>query len=149
MAENRVLAEAADLAEDLRHAVHMFVRAVRDETGTPRTVRSDTLELLEREGALNVARLAELRNVKHQSMRLVTAQLDAEGLVERQANGADRRSQLFVITPAGLDWLKEARGRRAESIRRRIESRLSPRDLEDLRRAAGLLRRLAERESAD
>lgn len=141
--------DIADLAEELRSAVSAFVRTVRHETGTPRTAKSDTLELLEREGALNVAMLAQFRNVKHQSMRLVTAQLEAEGLIQRGAATTDLRSQPLAITQAGRDWLANARLERAAHISEMIQSRLSAREYADLRRAARLLQRLAGADRPD
>ncbi len=76
--------DVADLAEDLRSAVSAFVRTVRYDTDTPRSAGSDTLELLDRAGPANIAALAQVRNVKHQSMRLVTAQLEEKGLIDHR-----------------------------------------------------------------
>lgn len=132
-----------DVAEELRQAVSVFVRTIRNETGTPRTAKSDTLELLERDGALNVARLAQLRNVKHQSMRLVIAQLEADQLVRRNSDGADGRSQLVTITGAGRRWLQRSRKVRTQRIAEMIESRLLTEDRDAVRAAACLLTRLA------
>jgi DNA-binding MarR family transcriptional regulator len=131
------------LAEELRDAVSTFVRTVRAETATVRTAKSDTLEMLEANGAANVAMLAQKRNVKHQSMRLVTGQLEADGLIRREVDPADRRSQLFVLTDTGRDWLARSRELRSSRIAAMIRTRLSAGERQELRTAARLLLRLA------
>ena len=131
------------LAEDLRHSVSRFVRAIRQSTGTVRTAQSETLDLLDRLGPSNVAALAEARGVTHQTMRLVVAQLEASGLAQQEPDPEDRRSRLASLTPAGRDALRRDRDIRAAAIERLIESRLSPAECNDLRRALPLLDRLA------
>lgn len=92
-----------DLAEKLRYTVGKFVRAIRLKADTPTTSQSETLALLDRNGPLSVAELAGLRNVRHQSMRLVISQLEGNVLVGRLPNPADGRSQLLSITAKGQD----------------------------------------------
>ncbi|WP_207460387.1 hypothetical protein [Azospirillum sp. SYSU D00513] len=48
--------DAAMLAEELRRAIGTFVRTVRDDADGPKTAQSETLGLLERCGAMNIAR---------------------------------------------------------------------------------------------
>lgn len=136
--------DVAGLAEDLRSAVSAFVRTVRYDTDTPRSAGSDTLELLDRAGPANIAALAQIRNVKHQSMRLVTAQLEEEGLVERTADPQDGRSVLFAVTPRGRARLQEARAARAARIAELIAARLSPAERAELGAAIRLIERLAD-----
>jgi DNA-binding MarR family transcriptional regulator len=133
----------ADLAEELRSAVSAFVGAVRYDTHTPRSAGSDTLELLDRAGPANIAALAQIRNVKHQSMRLVTAQLEEEGLIERMPDPQDGRSVLFAVTARGRDRLDAARAARAAHIADVIAARLTPDECAELRRAIRLIERLA------
>jgi len=136
--------DVADLAEHLRSAVSAFVRTVRYDTDTPRSAGADTLELLDRAGPANVAALAQIRNVKHQSMRLVTAQLEEEGLVERTPDPQDGRSVLFAVTARGREWLREARAARAGHIAGLIAARLSPAERAELGAAIRLIERLAD-----
>jgi hypothetical protein len=93
--------DATRLAEALRQSVSAFVRAVRQRTGTEKSAQSETLDLLESFGPMNVAALAGRRGVTHQTMRLVVAGLEADGLVQQLANTADRRSRLVSITSEG------------------------------------------------
>lgn len=134
--------DAAALGEDLRRAIANFARVVRRETGTPASAQSETLALLEQTGHVNVTALAERRQVAHQTMRTVVAQLAASGLVVRSPDPADGRSQLVSLSPAGWAALAQERALRASRIDGLIASRLSPQDRTTLRAAIVLLDRM-------
>ena len=136
--------DVVDLAEDLRSAVSAFVRSVRYDTDTPRSAGSDTLELLDRGGPANIAALAQVRNVKHQSMRLVTAQLEEDGFIERMPDTQDGRSVLFAVTEQGRDRLCALRTARAAHIADLIAERLTPGERAELHAAVRLIERLAD-----
>lgn len=104
------------LAERVRQSIGDFVRATRAQADTPSTARSETLGLLDREGAMSTAALAERRSVKHQSMRLVVTQLHEDGLVEKTADTSDRRTQVITLTARGRAALHADRRTRAEWI---------------------------------
>ena len=75
--------------------VGQFVRAVRARAGTPSDAQGETLAFLERAGPVSIAALADGRGVKHQSMRLVTARLEAERRREdAERESADAETQL-------------------------------------------------------
>ncbi|WP_085082862.1 MarR family winged helix-turn-helix transcriptional regulator [Azospirillum oryzae] len=135
-------ATALALAEWLRDTISRFIRSVRNETDTPTTSQSETLLLLEKRGPLSVAELANCRNVRHQSMRLVTAQLETEGLVCRLPNPADGRSQLLSITEKGREGLSRSREARTSKIAALIEERLSEEDRRTLEAAIPIIERL-------
>lgn len=132
---------ALALAEDLRATLGRFVRSVRTQANTPTTSQSETLSLLDRAGPLTVAELAERRNVRHQSMRLVAGQLETEGLISKMPNPADGRSQLLSITDNGRAELSRAREARTSQIADLIEERLS----EEHRRTLATAIRIVER----
>lgn len=134
----------AALARDLRRSVSTFVRAIRHRTGTQRSAQSETLDLLERAGQMSVASLANRRGVTHQTMRLVVAQLEANGLVRQEANPVDRRSRLITLTPAGNGALEREREARAAHIEEAIRCLLSPQEQNALRAALPLLDRLSQ-----
>ncbi|HLP70044.1 MAG TPA: MarR family transcriptional regulator [Rhizobium sp.] len=138
--ENRM--DALELAEDLRAALGRFVRLVKNEANTPTTSQSETLSLLDRSGPLTVAELANLRNVRHQSMRLVTAQLELDGLVGKLPNPADGRSRLLSITQKGREELSRSRKARTLKIAALIEERLSNQDRQTLQAAILIIERL-------
>lgn len=134
----------AELARDLRRSVSIFVRAVRHNTGTQRSAQSETLDLLQRAGPMSVASLAGRRGVTHQTMRLVVAQLEANGLVRQETNPMDRRSRIATLTLAGNDALEREREARTANIEESIRRLLSPREQGVLRAALPLLDRLSQ-----
>jgi DNA-binding MarR family transcriptional regulator len=135
--------ETFALAEKLRHTLGNFVRAIRLQADTPTTSQSETLAHLDRKGPLSVAELASLRNVRHQSMRLVVSQLEENGLVGRLPNPADGRSQLLSITTKGRDQLSLSRDARASKIASLIEERLSDQERQTLQAAITIIERLS------
>ncbi len=134
----------AELAHDLRRSVSTFVRAVRHNTGTQRSAQSETLDLLQRAGPMSVASLAGRRGVTHQTMRLVVAQLEVNGLVRQETNPVDRRSRIVTLTPAGNDALEREREARTANIEEAIRRLLSPQEQGVLRAALPLLDRLSQ-----
>lgn len=134
--------DALALAEQLRATLGKFVRGIKAEANTPTTSQSETLSLLERAGPLSVAELAESRNVRHQSMRLVVGQLEAEGLINKSPNPTDGRSQLLTITEHGQERLSQSREARTSQIAKVITERLSDEDRRTLIAAILVIDRL-------
>lgn len=130
------------IAERLRSTLGRFVRSVRAQADTPTTSQSETLFLLEQSGPHSIADLATRRNVRHQSMRLVSAQLEAEGLVSRMPNPADRRSQLLSLTEKGRESLSRSRETRTLKIATLIEERLTDEERRLLEAAIQIIDRL-------
>jgi len=134
--------ELTELAERLRSTISNFVRAVRLDSDTPTTAQSETLAVLDRHGAMSTAQLAALRNVKHQSMRLVIGQLERERLIEKSGNPQDGRSQLIVLTLKGRDALGEDRRRRGELIAQALCKHTSAEERRTLVAAVAILERI-------
>ncbi|MGI3901852.1 MAG: MarR family winged helix-turn-helix transcriptional regulator [Janthinobacterium lividum] len=134
---------AAELAERLRQAVGAFVRAVRQDADIGSSAQAETLALLDREGPRNVATLAQMRGVKHQTMRLIAAQLEATALVRSDPDPADRRSRLLSISDAGRTELTRGRQARASRIEELIRTSLSPDERDILGEAVALLERMS------
>lgn len=134
--------DPAALAEALRRVVGVFVRAIRGEAGTPGSSQAETLALLADRGPMTIAALAHLRQVKHQSMRLVLAPLEADGLVTSHDDPVDRRSRSVAITVKGGDVLARDRAVRARVIEGRIREVLTPDDRGILAAALPMLERL-------
>lgn len=135
--------DAAALAEDLRRAIGTFVRAVRKGADVGRSAQDETLGLLAREGAKNVAALSQARNVKHQTMRLVAAQLEAASLVRSDPDPHDGRSRLLTISEAGRAHLERGQQARAARIADLIRTTLSEGDRDTLRAGIALIERLS------
>ncbi|MBY4890079.1 MarR family transcriptional regulator [Pantoea sp. DY-15] len=130
------------LAEELRKMVSHLVRNVRVSTATVRTSQYETLDLLDSHDALSIADLARLRGVKHQSMRLVVNELEAQGLVLRQKSAQDARAQVIVLSDQARAALAAARQQRAEWIAARIDATLDQQDRDDLQKGLAALRKL-------
>jgi DNA-binding MarR family transcriptional regulator len=141
--ENPPSTDPAALAEELRRAIGTFVRAIRKRTATEKSAQSDVLGLLEREGAMNVAALAQRRNVTHQSMRVAAAQLVADGLFERRPDPDDRRSWLLSLSGKGRTRVRRDRDARAARIGQLVEATLSAAEQQRLRASIELLNRIS------
>lgn len=135
-------AEALALGEELRRVVGRFVRGVRRQADTPTSSQSETLALIDRQGAMTVASLAAERKVKHQSMRLVVGQLEQSSLIQRLPNPEDGRSQLIALSEAGQAALARSREARQREIASLIDERLSDADRQLLRAAIALIEKL-------
>lgn len=142
MADKDPTAEALALGEELRRVVGRFVRSIRREADTPTGSQTETLGLLDRQGAMSIASLAAERKVKHQSMRLVVEQLEANGLVTRLPNPEDGRSQLIVLSDEGRAALARSRAARQREIASLIDERLSDGDRQVLRAAIEIIQKL-------
>ena len=92
---------------------------------------------------MNVAALAQARNVAHQTMRLVVAQLEAAELVRRTPDPADRRSHLFSVSEAGRAEAVRARVVRASRIEAMIRKSLTRDERAVLRAGVELLDRMS------
>lgn len=141
--QGRTRARTEPLAEELRRAVSTFVRVVREKAGTEKSAQSEALVLLERDGAMNIAAMAQRRNVTHQTMRVVVSQLEKDGWVERSLDPQDGRSQLVALSNAGRAELARTRRARSSRISAMIEKTLSQEEREHLRMFITLLDRIS------
>ena len=136
-------AETLELAEAVRETIGKFVRSVRVEADTPTSAQTETLGFLDRDGPLSIAALAERRNVKHQSMRLVIGQMEAHGHISRIADPQDGRGQLISLTEAGQQALTASRQARAQRIATALAVKTTAEEQALLRAALAILDRLA------
>lgn len=131
------------LGDSLRRSIGRFVRAVRADAGTPQSARSEALALLEKRSAMNIATLAQLRKVTHQTMWLIAVRLEKDGLILRASDPDDRRSRLFSITAAGRESLARERQMRASRIDHLLDRHVTVEERALLSRAADILDRLS------
>ena len=92
-------------ASDLMQAVGILLRRVRSE-GSPDGLswsQAAAMGRLERVGPMTTADLARAEMVKPQSMGALLAELEADGLVQRQPHPTDGRQILFSLTKAGAE----------------------------------------------
>lgn len=142
MAEHNPSPATQELAESLRRVTGSLVRLVRAQADSPSTAQSETLGLLDRDGPLSITALAGRRGVKHQSMRLVVAQMESAGLLRRKANPDDGRSFLFALTAAGSRAVAAGRLARADWMADALEQRLSAAERQAVARAVKALEKL-------
>jgi DNA-binding MarR family transcriptional regulator len=90
---------------------------------------------------ISVSRLAELAQVRKQSMAQAVSQLEHTGYVERRPNPLDHRSQLVFLTERGAS-VRPVTHAAAERVEKRWAQLTSPAEFEALR--AALLRLLSE-----
>jgi len=90
---------------------------------------------------ISVSRLAELAQVRKQSMAQAVSQLEHTGYVERRPNPRDHRSQLVFLTERGAS-VPPVTHAAAERVEKRWAQLTSPAEFEALR--AALLRLLNE-----
>jgi len=131
-----------DDADALRRAIGDSVRAIRRSETTPEG-QIEALGFLARDGAHSIAALARRRRVRHQTMRVTVADLEAQGLVERAPDPSDARGVLVSLTDAGRAVIAESRTRRSARVLAAAEAVLTLEDRAVLARTAGVLERLS------
>jgi DNA-binding MarR family transcriptional regulator len=133
-----------ELATRLRHVLARSARRLRQEAGTDLSPSlSGALATIERHGPLTPSELATRERVQRPTITRVAVRLEAQGLVTRAADPADRRSALITVTPAGRALLAAARTRKDAFLSERLDA-LAPEDRATLERAAALLEGMLE-----
>ncbi|MGZ3258155.1 MAG: MarR family winged helix-turn-helix transcriptional regulator [Croceibacterium sp.] len=83
--------------------------AIREKTGQPRARWQTLAALAFSDGPIATIELAERMAVQWPSLIRTLNELDAEGLVERRINPADKRSRLVTITDKGVAVFREVK----------------------------------------
>src|SRR5580700_2045052 len=135
------------VANELRVVVGQLIRRLRAEHSFPFS-QGSVLGRLDRCGTQTVSQLALAERVRPQSMAQTVADLEADGLIARRPDPADRRRTLLELTQQGLRTLEADRSQREGWLAGAISQDLSPAERHLLVRATELLRRLSE-SSAD
>ena len=136
--------DSLDVADRLHSAAIRLLRAVRvadEETGIS-APRLSALSVLVFGGPMSLSALARAEQVTAPTMSMLAADLEAEGLVAKRADKADRRGVRIEVTPKGRALTEEGRRRRLDLLRRRV-AKLSAAERATLDRAAALMLRLA------
>jgi DNA-binding MarR family transcriptional regulator len=98
---------------------------------------------LEREGPTTASALAVGERVRPQSMAQTIHDLEAEGLISRRVDQADRRQVLVELTAAGHAALDDERRRREGWLARAIADSLTADERATIVRAIALLERIS------
>jgi DNA-binding MarR family transcriptional regulator len=135
--------DTAHLASDLRVVLGQLVRRLRSEHRFSLS-HGAVLGRLDREGPRSVSELASAERVRPQSMAQTVSELEAEGLITRRPDSADRRRAVVELTDPGLEVLAADRRNREGWLAQAITDGFSEEEQQVLSEAVGLLRRLAE-----
>lgn len=131
-------ARIAALSADLRRAVGAFVRATRVRADSVPQSRAETLGELLRSGPQSIGALAASRGVAHQTASRMVAEMEAIGMVTREADPRDARAVLIDISEAGRNAIEADRRAREDRIAAAIgacvttEERLALEDVPEL-----------------
>ena len=138
--------DRAQLAGRLRLVVTRLNRRLRQqgESGLGASTHS-ALATISHRGPLSLGELAALEGVKPPSITTTVAALEAQGLVTRVPDTADRRVSRVVVTPRGRLRLLRSRTRKTAYLRARLDA-LDERQLRVLDEAASILERALEEE---
>jgi len=135
-----------ELADRLHStAIHLLRRLRRedDASGLPAPQLS-ALSVIVFGGPVTLGQLAAAEQVRPPTITKLVATLEADGLVVREADDADRRIVRVRATARGARLLQEGRARRVASLADSLRG-LSAKDRAALERAVPLLERVARR----
>ena len=123
-------------------AIHLLRRLrVADAASGLTAPRLSALSVLVFGGARTLGELAEAEQVRPPSITRIVRNLEADGLVEREPDPADRRIVRVRATDRGRRILEEGRRRRISDLAARLRD-VDAGDLDTLERAAELIERV-------
>ena len=139
--------DVSEVAGAVRVTVGLLVRKMRQplNEGELTIAESSALARLERGGPATSSDLARLDRISPQSMGVTVAALLERALIERSRDPEDGRRIVLSITEAGRRTVHDKRGARTEQIAAALRNGFSEDELGQLRAAAVLIERLAEK----
>jgi DNA-binding MarR family transcriptional regulator len=139
----RPSAQVVDAAHELRLVLGQLVRRLRAEYSFP-LAQASVLSRLDRDGAQTTSALAAAERVRPQSMAQTLSELEADGLISRRPDPADKRQVLIELTKEGTARLAGERRKREDWLSEAI-AELTADEQTTLLAAVPLLGRLARR----
>ena len=126
-------------------AIHLLRRLRRgDEAEGLSAPRLSALSVIVVRGPITLGELAAAEQVRAPSMTRLVQALEADGLVRREADAADRRVVRLRATTRGRSLLARGRARRVKALAEEL-ARLAPDDAEALRRGVEVIERIVGR----
>lgn len=119
------------------------LRGVSPTTGVTRAQES-ALRVINRRGPLSTAHLADLEQMRPQSMGQIVRDVVDLGLVDKAADPTDGRRELLSLTDQGRSVLGEVCGRRDAALAALLAERLDPAERAALFGVLPILERLGE-----
>jgi DNA-binding MarR family transcriptional regulator len=137
-----------DIAARLRVVVRLVYRRVQTATGEGSPTRSEAAALawLDERGPLTLRALAELEQVRQQSMSQSVDALEGRGWATRSPDASDRRQVIIALTDAGKAALEAGRGVRQAWIVDAMTRLLDDTERRALAQSLDLLERIARAE---
>lgn len=137
--------DSSAVAERLHAACIRLLRRVRvaDAESGLSGPKLSALSVLVFGGPQSLGSLARAEQVRAPTMSKLVAELEAEGLVAKRVDGADRRAVRIEVTPKGRALMEEGRRRRLAVLRSQFAS-YSAAELAVLNEAAALMLRASE-----
>ncbi|MGH3248515.1 MAG: MarR family winged helix-turn-helix transcriptional regulator [Trebonia sp.] len=147
MGSGGTVPDVSEVAGALRVVVGLLVRKMRQplNEGELTIAESSALARLERGGPATSSDLARLDRISPQSMGVTVAALLERGLVGRSRDPEDGRRIVLTLTETGRRTVHDKRGARTELLAAALRDGFSDDELIQLRAAATLLERLAEK----
>jgi DNA-binding MarR family transcriptional regulator len=140
--------ESVEVAARLRLAIARTARRLRQEAGGDLSPSlTAALATVGNHGPLTPSEVAERERVQRPTATRIIGRLVDAGLAARTADPADGRVSLVSATPKGQALLRSLRVRKNAYLARRLRD-LEPEEVATLDRAAEILERLLERDSA-
>ena len=136
---------AIDLADRLHSAAIHLLRRLRredDASGLPAPQLSALSVIVFGGGPITLGDLARAEQVRPPTISKLIVELEKQGLVERQADAADRRIVRVHATARGVKVLRDGRQRRVAALVSSLGA-LSARERALLARAIPVLERIA------
>lgn len=113
--------DPAEMAARLRLSATRLARQLRHEADAGLTPSQlSALAVIANHGPLTLGQLAEHERVAPPSITKVVTKLEADGLVARTPDPADRRVARMTTTPAGAALVTESRRRKTAWLTARI-----------------------------
>jgi DNA-binding MarR family transcriptional regulator len=126
-------------------AIHLLRLVRREDTATGLSpARLSALSVLVFAGPRTVGELAAAEQVRSPTMSGLVAELERDGLVERERSPEDGRAVVVRATGRGRRMLHSGRRRRVAALAERLAG-LAPDDRAALARAAALMEEIAAR----
>jgi DNA-binding MarR family transcriptional regulator len=142
------MTEIDETAARLRAVVRLLYRRVQTETGEGSPTRSEAAALawLEERGAMTLGALADLEQVRQQSMSQSVDALQERGWATRSPDPGDRRQVIVSLTREGREALEKGRGVRQAWIVDAMTRLLDDGERRALAGSLDLLERIARAE---
>ena len=139
--------EIADLADRVRTIITPLARQLRQHAndGLTPTLLS-AIGTIGRRGPITLGKLAAQERVSPPMITKLVVRLEAQGLVARTTDPADRRVSWVALTETGEAWLAEARARRNQWLAHRL-STLTTEDMDMLAASLPVIERLLQPEA--